>query len=191
MSSPVGQTPTVVDVVEVLVLVDVLVDVLELVLVAAVVDVLDEVVVVAGVHTEAVPNDCAVGHPGEHACPVGQQVVLAPLPHGVVLAGQPQTPLEASRQAMPVAQQFGPHGVVPFGQQHSNEAFEQVPPLGQQPEPHTGLPVGHVTAPPWNGRRTTAPAAASALAPMTFRAPRRDVGRAIALDRSSNRSVIL
>jgi hypothetical protein len=159
---------------------------------AVVVDVvvLELVVVVAETHTEAVPNEAAVGHPPVHACPAGQHVRLAPLPQGVVRGGQPQSPLEASMQATPVAQQFGPHGVVAFGQQHSNDGFEQVPPLGQQPVPQTGLPVGQVTAPPWKGRSTTAPAAARAVAPITFSAPRREVGLAIDLVRSSKRSVI-
>lgn len=59
-SSPVGQTPTVVDVVEVLV--DVLVEVLDELLVE-----LELVVVVAETQAEPVLNESAVGQPPEHA----------------------------------------------------------------------------------------------------------------------------
>ena len=63
-----------------------------------------------------------------HAVPAAQHVRLAPLPHGVVPAGQPQMPLAASAQATPFLQQALPHGVVPAGQQHPVVASEHVSP---------------------------------------------------------------
>jgi hypothetical protein len=38
--------------------------------------------------------------------------------HCVLPAGQPQKPRALLMQATPLAQQFGPHGVLPLGQQH-------------------------------------------------------------------------
>ena len=140
-------------------------------------------------HADAVANDAADRHPGPHAWPAGQHVREAPLPQGVVPAGHPQRPRLASTQAMPLWQQLVPQGVTPLGQQHDDAGSVQVPPFGQQPCPQTGLPAGQVTAPPWNGRRTTAPAAARAVAPSSLSAPRREVGPAIARERSSKRSL--
>jgi hypothetical protein len=81
----------------------------------------------------AVPRDAAVGHPDPHACPAAQQVRFAPLPHGVVPAGQPHWPWLASMHATPRSQHIGPQGVAPFGQQHDDAGSVHVPPLGQQP----------------------------------------------------------
>jgi hypothetical protein len=129
-------------------------------------------------------------HPGPHALPAGQHVVLAPVPQGVVAEGQPHRPRDRSRQAMPPLQHDGPQGVVPAGQQHDVIRSEQDWPFVQQPLPQAGAPAGQASAPPRNGRRTVAPTAAANEAPITLRAPRRDVEVAIALVRSSNRSLM-
>ena len=99
------QVPTVVEVLVLVlvVLVDVLVD--ELVLVdddevEAIVVLVVEVVPLT--QADAVPYDDARGQPEPHACPAGQHVRLAPLPQGVVPAGQPHSPRLASMQAMPL-----------------------------------------------------------------------------------------
>jgi len=136
----------------------------------------------------AVASDEAKGQPAPHACPAGQQVREAPLPHGVVPAGHPHSPADLSWQATPLLQQLVPQGVVPFGQQHDVAGSVHVPPFGQHPCPQAWLPAGQVTAPLRNGRRSVAAVAAAAVAPMSFSAPRRDVGRAMLRDRSSNRS---
>lgn len=99
-------------------------------------------------------------------------------------------PWEALRHAMPLAQHMRPHGVVFVGQQHEFAGSVHTPPDRQHPCPHTAEPDGQVTAALWNGRRTAAPAAATAVAPSSFNAPRRDVDPAIAFDSPSNRSVI-
>jgi hypothetical protein len=69
-------------------------------------DVVATVVVVVDVvpltQTDAVPNDDAGGQPDPHAWPAAQQVRFAPLPHGVLPAGQPHLPVLASMQAMPL-----------------------------------------------------------------------------------------
>jgi hypothetical protein len=85
----------------VVVVVELLVDVLveDDEVVAIVVVVVD---VVPLTHADAVPNDEAARQPGPHACPAAQQVRLAPLPHGVVPAGQPHRPWVVSMQATPV-----------------------------------------------------------------------------------------
>jgi hypothetical protein len=150
---------------------------------------LAEVDVVALTQALPVPSDDAGAHPGLQACPAGQHLRLAPLPHGVVPAGHPHRPWFRFTHATPEAQQLVPHGVVPFGQQQDVAALVHVPPAGQHPSPHTGLPAGHVTAAPRNGRRRAAPAAAAAVAPSTLSAPRRDVRCAIAFATSSNRSL--
>jgi hypothetical protein len=62
-----------------------------------------------------------------HGWPGEQQVRLAPVPQGVVPAGQPQVPVVLSTHATPASQQVGPHGVVPEGQQQRLAGFEQVP----------------------------------------------------------------
>lgn len=62
-----------------------------------------------------------------HGWPAEQHVRLAPLPQGVVPAGQPHVPLALSTQAMPALQQLGPHGVVPDAQQQWVVGSEQVP----------------------------------------------------------------
>jgi hypothetical protein len=82
--------------------------------------------------------------------------------HCVVPAGQPHVPAEASRQATPAAQQFGPHGV---------------------------SPALHVAS-ARNGFSTTAATPAAAAAPSIFRAPRRGMGSAIDRERSSNRPLM-
>ena len=66
------------------------------------VDVDVEVDVVPLTHADAVLNDDADGQPERHAWPAGQQVRLAPVPHGVVPAGQPHSPLVRSMQATPL-----------------------------------------------------------------------------------------
>jgi hypothetical protein len=124
------------------------------------------------------------------AWPAAQQVRLVPLPHGVLPAGQPQKPRLWSMHGTPALQHEVPHGVVPDGQQQEVVGSEQMPPRGQQPCPHVAAPDGHVTAAPLNGRRSVAAAAAAPAAPSTLRAPRRDVGRAILRDRSSNGSLM-
>jgi hypothetical protein len=124
--------------------------------------------------------------PGWQATPAGQQVRPAPRSHGVVPLWQPQVLEPADTHATPVAQHLVPHGVVPLGQQHELAGSVQMPPLGQHPCPHTCDPVGQVTAPPRKGLKMAAAAAAAPVAPRTFSAPRRLVGRAMARDRSSN-----
>jgi TetR/AcrR family transcriptional regulator, regulator of mycofactocin system len=155
------------------------------VLVDVLVDVELDVVVVALTHTVEEASDDATGHPGPHATPALQQVRLAPLPHGVVPAGQPQRLWETDWHATPALQHLLPQGVVPLGQQHELAGSVHVPPLTQQPWPQTGEPAGQVTAPPRNGRKKAAAAAAAPVAPRTFSAPRLLVGWAIARDRSS------
>jgi GNAT superfamily N-acetyltransferase len=105
-----------------------------------------------------------------HATPAAQQVV----PHGVVPAGHPQTPLRASTHAMPRLQQHGPHDVVP-------------PAHGAAPA--TDGPL-HVTAAARKGFSTVAAVAPTAAAPNSLISPRRLWEAAIALVRSSKRSLM-
>jgi hypothetical protein len=152
------------------------------------------------------------------ATPAGQHVRLATVPQLVVPDGQPQTPFVLSMQATPLAQHVGPQGVVPEGQQQFVDGWVQVPvqhelgpvpqrtwPLGQlqvsvdglthvspapqHVSPHAAWPDGH-TASARKGLSTVAAAAARAAPPNTFSTPRRLWGSAIALDRSSNRSLM-
>jgi hypothetical protein len=133
----------------------------------------------------------ADGQDPPHACPAAQHVRLTPVPQGVLPAGHPQKLAALSMHATPALQHFVPHGVVPLGQQHDVVGSEQAPPAGQHPWPHVAVPDGHVAAPPRNGRRRVAAAAAAAAAPSTLRAPRREVGSAIARDKPSNRSLMV
>ena len=114
---------------------------------------------------------------------------MTPLPQGVVPAGHPQIPCDADWHAMPEVQHLSPQGVVPLGQQQEVAAFVHVPPEGQHPCPHTEVPAGQLTALPRKGRSKTAPTAAAAPPPRTLRARRREVGSAIARDRSSKPSI--
>lgn len=102
-----------------------------------------------------------------HATPLAQH---AP-PHCDVPAGQPHVPAVGFRQATPALQQHGPQGVVPA--RH-----------GAGP---TLAGPAHVTASARTGLRTRAIATPLRAAPITLRAPRRVVVRAIACDNSSNR----
>jgi hypothetical protein len=95
------------------------------------------VVVVPLTQAVPVPSDDANGHRDEHAWPAAQHLRLAPVPQGVVPDGHPHRPLLALTHATPLWQQFVPHGVVPFAQQHDVEAFTQMPPWGQHPAPQT------------------------------------------------------
>jgi hypothetical protein len=158
---------------------------------AAVVEVVDErdVVVVAPIQLTARVKLEANGQPELHAAPAGQHVRLEPVPHGVVLAGQPQKERDESMQATPLLQHACPHGVVPFGQQHPVAGDEHVSPFWQHPLPQAGPPSGQVTAALRNGRSSVAPAVATNVAPTSFNAPRREVGAAIARLRSSNPSL--
>ncbi|MCU1449379.1 MAG: hypothetical protein JWP02_1549 [Acidimicrobiales bacterium] len=149
-------------------------------------DELDDEVVVALTQTVDAARVEAEGQPEPHVWPAGQQVRLAPLPHGVVPAGHPQRPCDADWHATPALQQRGPHGVVPLGQQHELDGSEQVPPFGQHPWPQATDPAGQVTASALlKGRKKAAAAAAAPVAPSTFKAPRREVGAAMARDSSS------
>jgi hypothetical protein len=141
--------------------------------------------VVALTHVADVANVVAVGQFAAHAVPAGQHRRTPVLVQGVLPAGHPHSPLVRSIQAMPALQHFGPHGVVPLGQQHEVVWSEHEAPLGQHPWPHVAPPLGQATAPPLIGRRTAAAAAAAPVAPSTFSAPRREVLAAIARDRSS------
>jgi hypothetical protein len=79
---------------------------------------------------------------GPHAVPAWQHIVDVPLPHRVVPAGQPQTPDARSMHPTPPAQQAGPQGVVPEGQQQLVARSEQVPP--QHLVPQRASPAGQV-----------------------------------------------
>jgi hypothetical protein len=145
----------------------------------------DDDVVVAATHAVAVLRLDAGGQPEPHTCPAAQQVSEEPLPHGVVPDGQPHRPWLRSTHATPRVQHAGPHGVAPAGQQHDVDGSEHVCPLAQQPVPHDGAPAGHVAALPRNGWSNVAAPAAPAAARITFNAPRRDRGAAMARDSSS------
>jgi hypothetical protein len=131
-----------------------------------------------------------------HAAPAGQQVILEPLPHGLLPAAHPQRPRLRSRQATPALQQFGPHAVVPAGQQQDlpEPIWEQVVPDGQQKFPQRGPPPGQnpeaaVAAP--NGFRTAAPTAAAAAVPKALRAWRRvDVVARVWVSRSKDPTLV-
>ena len=90
------------------------------------VDPVDPVGPVGPMHAVLWLKVMAEGQPGWHATPAGQQVNAVPLPHGVVLDGQPQKLSEALIHATPVLQHRCPHGVVPAGQQQEVLGSEQV-----------------------------------------------------------------
>jgi hypothetical protein len=103
-----------------------------------------------------------------HATPAWQQLS----PHGVVPAGQPHAPVAAFLQAIPALQQHGPQGVVPGAQGAA--------PTVVGPEHDTrGSPASDGAAP----RAISAPRATPII---RFRACRRDVPDASALESSSN-----
>jgi hypothetical protein len=113
---------------------------------------------------------------GEHAVPAAQHVRLAPVPHGVCPAGQPQVPLRASAHAIPFWQQVDPHGVVPGAQQH--EVFGSVHVPLQHAVPHWVSPGGQAAS-ARNGLRNVATVAPPTAAPKILSTPRRDLGAAI------------
>ncbi|MBV9411623.1 MAG: hypothetical protein JO148_08505 [Acidimicrobiia bacterium] len=77
-----------------------------------------------------------------HAVPAGQQIIDAPLPHGVVFLGHPQIPAEALRQGTPALQHDVPHGVWPLQQQVTVAGSEQVSVLLQHPLPQKVMMLG-------------------------------------------------
>jgi hypothetical protein len=118
-----------------------------------------------------------------HDCPAGQHLRLDAGPQLVVPDGQPQSPLDESMHATPVAQHVPPHGVVPDGQQQPDDGSVHVP--VQHVVPHKTWPAGH-EASPLSGLRTVATAAPATAPPSIFNTPRRLGARAISRDRSSN-----
>jgi hypothetical protein len=171
-------------------------DVWQMLSVVVVVDELevDVLVVVGSAETHGVvvdANELAGAHPWPpHATPAGQHVSDEPLPQCVIPAGHEHRPLTWSTQATPLLQQDGPHGVVPDGQQHDSEELEHADPSPQHPAPQARVPDGHVAAPPRKGLSRAAPAAAATPAPITFSAPRRDVGAARRLAIASKSSAM-
>ena len=108
-----------------------------------------------------------------HAVPFWQHAE----PQGVVPAWQPHRPVVRSTHATPALQQHGPHGVAPAAQ-------------GELPRLVGPEQVGAGAAVPLTGLTTAASAAPAAAMPNILSRPRRLCGAAIALVRSSNRSLM-